>query len=80
MNTETIDLITFVRLELYNRDRPCGSKAIADRLKQTYGLRVVPSPSVIARVLSENGLTHGRTGWYEGEAAPTAMHIDAASG
>ena len=61
---EIKDCVTFVRLELYNRDRPCGSKAVRERLKDFYHVSPLPSEGTIARILSGCGLTHGRTGFY----------------
>jgi len=55
-----------VRLELYNRSVPCGAKAIREAM-DSCNVRPLPSRTVIARTLAENGLTHGRTGWYDGD-------------
>ena len=57
--------VVSVRLELYNRDRPCGPKAILKRLEEAIFLCPLPSERTIARILSKQGLTHRRTGWYE---------------
>jgi len=57
--------VRFVRLELYNRDLPCGPKAIRNRLEQYYHVKPLPSERTIARILAASGLTHGRTGIYE---------------
>lgn len=56
--------VTFVRLELYNRDRPCGPKAVRKRLKEFYHVSPLPSERTIARILSHCCLTHGRIGFY----------------
>ena len=56
--------VIFVRLELYNRDLPCGPKAVKQRLDDFYHVKPMPSQRTIARILSRNGLTHGRTGLY----------------
>ncbi len=56
--------VIFVRLELYNRDMPCGPKAVKERLRAFYHVKPLPSERTIARILSRNGLTHGRTGFY----------------
>ena len=56
--------VIFVRLELYNRDMPCGPKAVKERLRTFYHVKPLPSERTIARILSRNGLTHGRTGFY----------------
>ena len=57
--------VIFVRLELYNRDLPCGPKAVKQRLENFYHVKPLPSERTIARILSRNGLTHGRSGFYE---------------
>ena len=57
--------VIFVRLELYNRDLPCGPKALRQRLEAFYHVKPLPSERTIARILSRNGLTHSRTGLYE---------------
>jgi hypothetical protein len=57
--------VIFVRLELYNRDLPCGPKAVKQRLEAFYHVKPLPSERTIARILSRKGLTHGRTGLYE---------------
>ncbi len=56
--------VIFVRLELYNRHLPCGPKAVKERLQTFYHVKPLPSERTIARILSNNGLTHGRTGLY----------------
>ncbi len=62
---EIEEAVTFVRLELYNRDLPCGPSPIRKRLQEFYRISPLPSERTIARRLSRNGLTHGRTGIYE---------------
>jgi hypothetical protein len=64
---EVEQIVVMVRLELYNRSLPCGPKALRRRLDEHYALKPLPSERTIARMLSRNGLTHGRTGWYEGD-------------
>ena len=64
---EIEEIVTFVRLQLYNRGLPCGPAALRRRLKDHYELTTVPSERTIARILARNGLTHRRTGWYDGE-------------
>lgn len=61
---EIENCVTFVRLELYNRDRSCGPKAVRERMKEFYHVSPLPSERTIARILSRCGLTHGRTGFY----------------
>ena len=56
-------LIIMVRLNLYNRVSLCGPQPIRQALDH-YGVRPLPSLNTIKRILSRNGLTHGRTGLY----------------
>lgn len=65
LNMEQI--VVTVRLELYNRGLPCGPRALRSWLDKQEHLSSLPSERTIARILSRNGLTRGRTGWYEGE-------------
>jgi hypothetical protein len=60
---EIEEIVIMERLHLYNRDFPCGAKAIHIRLQQK-GIRPLPSISTINRILSRNYLTHRRTGYY----------------
>ena len=62
---EIEEIVVFVRLELYNRDLPCGPKAIRKRLDVFYLVKPLPSESTIARILAKRCLTHGRTGCYK---------------
>lgn len=62
---EVEQIVVMVRLELYNREMPCGPKALRRRLDEHEVLRPLPSERTIARILARNGLTHRRTGWYE---------------
>jgi len=64
---EVEEIVKMVRLELYNRDQLCGPRALRQRLDQHYSLKPLPSERTIARILAKNGLTNGRTGWYEGD-------------
>ena len=58
--------VTHFRLELYNNLEKCGAKAIQKRLLEE-NLKPVPSISTINRILKRQYLTHGRTGYYEGD-------------
>jgi len=60
---EIEQIVVLERLHLYNRGWPCGSQAIHKLLVQQ-GVQPLPSISAIQRILSQNGLTHGRTGDY----------------
>jgi hypothetical protein len=64
---EVEQIVVMVRLELYNRGLPCGPKALRRSLDEHYAVKPLPSERTIARMLARNGLTHGRTGWYEGD-------------
>lgn len=70
---ETERMVSFVRLELYNRALPCGPKAIRARMDQFYGFSLLPSTSTISRILAKHGLTHQRTGWYDGDQPAMAQ-------
>jgi len=59
-------LVTHIRLELYNGDLPCGPRAIVARMRDLC-VPAIPSERTIARILSRNGLTHARRGIYSGE-------------
>ncbi len=57
----------WVRIDLYNRGRPCGARAVWNHLCETHPGAPVPSVRRIGRLLTLYGLTHGRLGWYDGE-------------
>lgn len=61
---KSVEIITFYRLHLYNRGVPCGAKAIRDKMSEE-NIKPLPSVSSISRILREQCLTHGRTGYYE---------------
>jgi hypothetical protein len=56
--------ITSFRLDLYNSGAHCGPRSIQDKW-QDENLTPVPSISTIARVLKNQCLTNGRTGYYQ---------------
>ena len=64
---EMEQIVVTVRLELYNQGLPCGPKALRRRLDEREVLRSLLSERTIARILARNGLTCGRTGWYEND-------------
>jgi len=64
---EVEQIVVMVRLELYNQGLPCGPKALHKRLDVHENLKPLPSEQTIARMLVHNGLTYGRTGWYDGD-------------
>ena len=63
---QTILRVTYIRLDLYNSGKNCGPKAIQ---KEMHRLEIdnVPSIPAIGRVLRDQYLTHGRTGYYPGD-------------
>ena len=63
---EIEQIVIMVRLNLYNRQLPCGAQAIRRYLQHLEDTIVTPLPSLstINRILSRNGLTHRRTGHY----------------
>jgi len=56
---EIEQIVVMHRLYRYNRGRPCGANAV-----RLLTLQPLPSVSSILRILSQNGLTHARTGVY----------------
>jgi len=52
-----------VRLGRYNRGRTHGANAIRQEM-ESMGVRPLPSPRSVARILTRLGFTHGRTGHY----------------
>lgn len=63
---EIVEIVKMVRLDLYNRGLHCGAGAIRKEM-EAEGIEPMPSESTIGRILSLNGLTHQRTGYYEGD-------------
>lgn len=64
--SEIEEIITIVRLELYNHGLPCGPQNILKKMNE-YNVEPLPSARTVSRILERNGLTHQRTGWYPGE-------------
>jgi len=60
---EIQEIVKMIRLELYNRGLQCGAQVIKDKMEDD-DINPVPSKSTIGRILSQEGLTHGRTGFY----------------
>jgi len=71
---EIEQIVTMVRLNLYNRAMFCGAQAIQWELEDLT-VRPLPSLSTINRILTRNDLTHRRTGRYEpkGRKYPTLV-------
>lgn len=64
---EVEHIVVMERLHRYNRGLPCGADALRQHLREQACLRPLPSARRIGQILSRYGLTHGRTGWHEGE-------------
>jgi len=64
---EVEQIVILERLHLYNRGRPCGAAVLREHLREYGSGLPLPSVRKIGQVLTRYGLTHGRTGWYEGE-------------
>lgn len=65
--SEVVELVEFVRLHLYNRDLPCGAKAIRGHISTEYPTVKIPSVATISAILRQKELTNKRTGSYEEE-------------
>ncbi len=61
---EIKEIVKMIRLELYNNGLFCGAKAIKNKMEDD-DIEPVSSESTIGRILSRNGLTNRRTGFYE---------------
>lgn len=64
---EIEQIVVMERLHRYNNGLPCGAAALHHHLRERDGVQPLPSVRQIVQVLTRHGLTHGRTGWYEGE-------------
>jgi hypothetical protein len=60
---EIEEIVAMVRLNRYNRGRTHGANAILQEM-ESMGVRPLPSPSSVNRILTHLGLTHSRTGHY----------------
>ena len=65
-NNRTEQVVTLIRLYLYNRGECCGARAIQRHMKEL-DETTIPSLRTIERLLARHGLTHGRTGFYPGQ-------------
>jgi len=63
--SEIEEIVTMVRLDLYNHGLPCGPMAIREKMYE-YDVTPLPSGKTISRILGRWELTHQRTGWYSG--------------
>ena len=64
---EVEQIVVMERLHRYNHGLPCGAVALRRHLREEASLHPLPSVHHIRQILIQYGLTHGRTGWYEGE-------------
>jgi len=64
---EVEHIVVMERLHRYNHGLPCGAVALRRHLREEALLHPLPSARHIRQILTQYGLTHGRTGWYEGE-------------
>ena len=71
---EVEQMVIMARLKLYNGSKPCGPKAVRERLCEHYSVKPLPSERTIARLIAKHGLSHGRTGCCAGDGPdrPTA--------
>ena len=75
---EVEHIVVMERLQRYNHGLPCGAGALHRHLQAQALLHPVPSVRRIGNILTRYGLTHGRTGCYEGEQLdwlPTSARI-----
>ena len=63
---EIEEIVTMIRLNLYNHGLPCGPKVIREMMNES-DEESLPSERTISRILARRGLTHKRTGWYPGD-------------
>jgi len=67
-STEEVEhIVVMERLHRYNHGLPCGAVALHRQLREDATLHPLPSARRIRQILTQYGLTHGRTGWYAGE-------------
>jgi|GEM_PF-978527 len=64
---EVEHIVVLERLHRYNHGLPCGAATLRRHLREEISLHPLPSVRRIGQILTQYGLTHGRTGWYEGE-------------
>lgn len=64
--SEIEEIVTIIRLDLYNHGLPCSPIKIQEKMHE-YDVKPLPSERTISRILTRQGLTHKRTGWYTGE-------------
>ncbi len=81
-STEEVEhIVVMERLHRYNHGQPCGAGALRRHLQEEALLHPLPSVRHIRQILTQYGLTHGRTVWYEGEQLdwlPASARVPAA--
>ena len=64
---EVEHIVVMERLHRYNHGLSCGAVALRRHLREEALLHPLPSVRHISQILTQYGLNHRRTGWYEGE-------------
>lgn len=64
---EVEHIVVMERLHRYNHGLPCGADALHRHLQAETLLYPLPSVRRIGNILTQYGLTHGRTGCYQAE-------------
>jgi hypothetical protein len=64
---EIEEIVTMIRLNLYNHGLHCGPKKIREKMNE-FNERPLPSERTISRILARQGLTYQRTGHYPGDS------------
>jgi hypothetical protein len=64
---EIVEIVTMIRLGLYNEGKHCGAQTIR-LLMEKEAVKPLPSVRTISRILSSQGLTHRRTGKYDDDS------------
>jgi len=64
---EIEEIVTMIRLNLYNHGLLCGPKEIRKKMDE-YDEEQLPSESTISRIIERKGLTNRRTGDYPGDS------------
>lgn len=64
---EIEEIVTMIRLNLYNHGLHCGPKKIRKKMNE-FDEGPLPSERTISRILVRQGLTYQRTGHYSGDS------------
>ena len=65
---EVEHIVVMEQRHRYNHGLPCSVGALRRHLREGISLHLLSSVRCISQILTQYGLTHGRTGWYDGEA------------